>query len=84
MLVRTLVKIGDSFYDLLCISNPDWHFLLDFKEIHPPQIHKCLRLLQCVQSFLMTEGKAFALHKDGIGEHSQGQSTMLGKFIKSV
>lgn len=29
---------GDSFSDLLHISNPDWHFLLNFKEIHPPQI----------------------------------------------
>lgn len=54
----------DSFSDLLHISNPDWHFLLDFEEIHPPQIHKCLRLLPCVQSFLVTECKAFALHKD--------------------
>lgn len=60
---------GDSFSDLLCVSNPDQHFLLDFKEIHPTQIYKCLRLLQCVQSFLITEGKAFALHKDGTGEH---------------
>lgn len=75
---------GDSFSDSLHISNPDRHFLLDFKEIHPTQIYKCLRLLQCVQSFLITEGKAFALHKDGTGEHCYDQFTMLAKFIKSV
>lgn len=55
---------GESFSDLLRISNPDWHFVLNFKEKQSHQIYKCLRLLQCVHFFLVTECKASALHKD--------------------